>query len=270
MDGAPPTNLNPCSKFLIKPFTHANIYVHGKSTVAQQSQHRAWNNVPKVPDHGDRQSWFSLLFSGWKPCFSADHKQFLADLFQALQHLVFSSAFIYCLVGVDLMTLGYNILKFRRGYSSFHWTINKTYNIYVSLANNFITPHDNPDPNSGRMLTILGHFFPGRETSAYTPDYPLPGSNPEMAHARRVPQPLDYRGSAWNQLEIIWCHFSRFKERGIAIRCPNAGKCPVATPDILLKIFGKNSQEIFLRLAGYFCPATYVLHPGMPYNLLIV
>jgi hypothetical protein len=41
----------------------------------------AWNNVPKVPDHGDRQSWLSLLFSGWKPkpCFSADHNQFLAD-----------------------------------------------------------------------------------------------------------------------------------------------------------------------------------------------
>jgi hypothetical protein len=24
--------------------------------------YRAWNNVPKVPDHGDRQSWLSLFF----------------------------------------------------------------------------------------------------------------------------------------------------------------------------------------------------------------
>ena len=64
----------------------------------------AWNKVPKVPDHGDWQSWLSLhfgfwwlavmtfpAFSGWKPCFSADHKQFLADRWS----VVISSPAIY-------------------------------------------------------------------------------------------------------------------------------------------------------------------------------
>jgi hypothetical protein len=54
---------------------------------------RAWNNVPKVPDHGDRQSWLSLLFQVgiWKPCFSADHKQFLADYLVIGDQLLFEA-----------------------------------------------------------------------------------------------------------------------------------------------------------------------------------
>ena len=70
--------------------------------------HRAWNNVPKVPDHGDRQSWLSLLFSGWKPCFPADHKQFLADHWSAV---ISSSALLimYHAIGIEWYKDNYDL-----------------------------------------------------------------------------------------------------------------------------------------------------------------
>jgi hypothetical protein len=39
--------------------------------------HRDWNNVPKVPDHGDQQSWLSLLFQVGNPAFLSIISNFL-------------------------------------------------------------------------------------------------------------------------------------------------------------------------------------------------
>ena len=57
---------------------------------------RAWNNVSKVPDHGDWQSWLSLLFQVGNPAFLPIIRNFLPILDRLLfQDLLISAVSLY-------------------------------------------------------------------------------------------------------------------------------------------------------------------------------